>query len=249
MPRMVAFWRLALAQTPMVARASVRSVGREPVTRDGRDRQLNGDRVDVESLETVHAVGGGGRDQVQVLEGAQIAQVEDAPQVDPERVGPLAGEDDLAARQRMDGRAGQVFVLRGGARSDAAGRTGEIVRQHGGLATLDLRHRVVLAQVPVGVVQRRDRPGVVEEAARVGERLREAELVGDVRVGRAAIRDVDLVEHVVAEVVEVRSTRWALERNVVRDQCDGIGFVRADKRVDVGVVGGRVAGDLRRLTV
>ena len=57
----------------------------------------------VECAGSVHADRVSGFDQVQVLERAQRAQVEDAVQVDVEALGPLAGEDLSAARQRVDG--------------------------------------------------------------------------------------------------------------------------------------------------
>ena len=49
----------------------------------------------------VDARRGGRRDEVQVLERAQRAEVEDRAEVDEEAVGPLAGEDDPAAGQRV----------------------------------------------------------------------------------------------------------------------------------------------------
>ena len=57
------------------------------------------------------------RDQVQVLERTQRAQVEDTAQVDVERVGPLPGEDPALA-DLVHGLPGQVRVVRGAARAD-----------------------------------------------------------------------------------------------------------------------------------
>ena len=113
-------------------------------------------------------------------------------------------------------------------------------RQDGALAVLDLGDLVGLPPVPVRAAQRRDRAGVVEERVRVGQLGPEPELVGDVRLGVAVVVDVDLIQHVVAEGVEVRAAGRALERDVVRDQGDGARAVRADERVDVGAVGYRV---------
>jgi hypothetical protein len=77
----------------------------------------------------------------------------------------------------------------------------------------------------------------------------EAELIGDVRLAVPVVVDVDLVQHVVAELVEVRPARGQLQRHVVSDQGDGVGRIRADERVYVGAVGYRVLGDFRGLAV
>jgi hypothetical protein len=55
---------------------------------------------------------------------------------------------------------------------------------------------------------------------------------------------VDLVEHVVAELVEVRAAVGLLERDEVGDQGHVVRPVGADERVDVGAVGDRVLADL-----
>jgi hypothetical protein len=60
---------------------------------------------------------------------------------------------------------------------------------------------------------------------------------------------VDLVQDVVAELVEVRAARRSLQRDVVGDQGDGVGVIRADERVDVGAIGHRVLGDFRCLAM
>ena len=77
----------------------------------------------------------------------------------------------------------------------------------------------------------------------------EAELVGDVRLAVAGVVDVDLVQDVVAELVEVRAAGRLLQRDVVGDQRDRARVIRADERVHVGTVGDRVLGDLRRLAM
>ena len=69
------------------------------------------------------------------------------------------------------------------------------------------RHRVELATVPVLARQRLDRPDVVEERGRNRVLAVELELVGDVGDAVAVVVDVDLVEDVVAELIEVRSRR------------------------------------------
>ena len=60
----------------------------------------------------------------------------------------------------------------------------------------------------------------------------------------AVVVDVDLVEDVVAELVEVRAAVGRLERDVVGDQGDGGRVVGADERVQVGAVGDGILGDL-----
>jgi hypothetical protein len=117
------------------------------------------------------------------------------------------------------------------------------------LAARDPGDRVELLAVPVRAADRVDRPGVVEERVRVADLRLERELVGDVGVAVAVVVDVDLVEHVVAELEEVRAPERRLERQVVGDHRDGRRVVRADERVRVGVVGDRVLADRRRLAV
>ena len=65
----------------------------------------------------------------------------------------------------------------------------------------------------------------------------------------AVVVDVDLVQHVVAELVEVRAAGRRLQRDVVGDQRDRVRLVRADERVEVGAVGDRVLGDLGRFAM
>jgi len=73
------------------------------------DRDLKRDRVDVQRLGPVHAHGVGAGDQMQVLEGPQVAEVEDRPQVDIEALPPLAGEHLDTPRQVMHG--GRVYTF------------------------------------------------------------------------------------------------------------------------------------------
>jgi hypothetical protein len=60
---------------------------------------------------------------------------------------------------------------------------------------------------------------------------------------------VDLIEHVVAELVEVRAAVRVLQRDVVRDHGDPTGAVGAHERVQVATIGYRVLGDLRRFAM
>ena len=107
--------------------------------------------------------------------------------------------------------------------------------------------RVGLRPVPVRAVERRDRPGVVEERVRVPRLRLEAELVADVGMPVPVLVDPDLVENAVVEAVEVRPAGRRFERDVVRDDRDRVRVVWADERVQVGVVRPRVLADQRRL--
>ncbi len=207
------------------------------------DRHLEGDRVHVEALERVHPGRVGAGDQVQVLEGAQRSQVEDAAEVDMERVRALPGEDP-ATPDLVHGRGSQVGVVRRRPGADVDRRAGQPGGEHLGLAVLDPGERVELRPVPAGAVETRDLAGVVEEGLRVAHHGVELEAVGDVGLGLAPVGDVDVVDHVVAELVEVRPAVRGLERDVVGDQRDGVGPVGADERVDVRAVGDGVLGGL-----
>ena len=106
-----------------------------------------------------------------------------------------------------------------------------------------------LVEVQIRVVERRDRPGVVEERARVAVVVAERPPVDRVRLGVGVVVDLDVVADVLAEREEVRPSRWGLERDPVADDRDRAGIVRADERIEVRVVGLRVGGDQRRLAV
>ena len=187
---------------------------------------------------------------MKILERTQGAQVEDGAQVDVEPFGSLAGEHRAVTGQRVHGLRGEVLVVRSAARADVDRRDG----QPGGeqlrrVPAGDPRHRVVLRAVPGVVGDRGDRPGVVEERVLVADRGLEPELVGDVGPGAGPVGDVDLVEDVVAELVEVGATVGLLQGDEVRYEGDLVGVVGTDKRVDVGVVGYGVFGDLGCLAV
>ena len=165
-----------------------------------------------------------------------------------EGVGTLTGEDP-AATELVHGLRRQLGVVGRAARTHVDRRAGELAGQLAPLAVLDPGHRVELRAVPVLVTDAGDRPDVVEERLRVADLGGEAELVGDVGGALAGVRDVDLVGHVVAELVEVRAAVGSLQRDVVGDQHDVVGLRRADERVDVGAVGNRVLADLRCFAV
>ena len=174
------------------------------------------------------------------LERPQVAQVEDGAEVDVEALGALAGENHAAVGKGVHGRACQRgLVVRGRQRADVARRAGQAAAQLVLSAAVQAGDRVGLPAVPAGAGQRRDRTGVVEERAGVGQLRPEPEPVGDVRLAVAFGVDMDVVDHVVTELVEVRAARGALQRQVVGDQRHGARLVRAHERVDVGAVGNR----------
>ena len=237
----------------------VRPGRQRAILRQLRDRHLERDRVRVVAADAIDALLRWQRERVRRVERPQAGEVEDRAEVDEERVVDLAGIDLPAARQAPDGGAHQRAVVRSRAGADADRRRRQVLRQHrhprltadDAAATpgLDARDAVELRPVPVGVRERVDRAGVVEERVRVPRLGAEAELVADVLVAVAGVVDLDLVEDVVAEAVEVRTAGGLLERDVVRENRDRIRPVRAHERVDVGVVGDRILGDQRRLSV
>ena len=211
-------------------------------------------------LERVMADVGRQRKQMERVERAQPGEVEDRAEVDVERIVALAGEDLDASAEALDRRRRECVVGRRRARPDVVGRRRQVVTEHDRLvlaAVLDLavllkvdeRDVVRLRPVPARIVQRRDRPGVVEERVRVPRRGREAELVADVGAAVTVVVDLDLVQDAVVEAVEVRPAGRSFERDVVRDHRDGVRVVRTDERVQVGVVRPRVLADQRRLCV
>ncbi len=192
----------------------------------------------------------GGRDQVEVLEGTKRGEIEDCAEVDVEAVETLAGEDGDAVGQRPDRGVGETGVVGGRPDADVARRGGKVVAELSGRPVLPpLGDRVGLAPVEVRAVERRDRSGVVEERVRVRDSGLEAELVDDVRPTVAVVVDVDAVEHVVAELEEVRATCGILERDVVGDECDGVGTIGAHEGVGVRRVGDGVLRDLGGFTM
>src|SRR5262249_56397360 len=105
------------------ARASLHQFG---------DRVLDGDGVHVELVGRVYARGRAGEHVhavlvVQVLERAQVTQVEDRAKVHVEALGALAGEDPDTTAEVVHGRGGQLVVVRGGQRADVARRAGQVL--------------------------------------------------------------------------------------------------------------------------
>jgi hypothetical protein len=190
---------------------------------------------------------------VQVLHRPQRAQVENGAEVDIEAFLALAGEDLHAAAQVLDGRLRQGRVVRRRARADAYRRAGLVDRDVRDLVAVlravDAAHGVLLLHVPVLVVQGRDWARVVEEGLGVADERAERELVDHVLHAVAVVIDVDLVEHVIAEVPEVGATGRVFQRDVVGDDGYGVGRVRANERVEVCVVGDGVVTDLGSFTM
>ena len=170
---------------------------------------------------------------------------------------PAAAADGIRWRNwkgrsdHVDGLVRQVRVVRGAAGADVDRRAEKSLGERGpALALLVAGHGVVLRPVPRRVGDLGDLPRVVQEGVLVADLGREAEAVDHVRVpGDTGVADLDLVLHVVAELVEVRATLGVLEGDEVGDERDGVGLVGADERVDVGVVGDRVLGDFRGFAV
>src|SRR5207248_213202 len=113
----------------------------------------------------------------------------------------------------------------------------------------DLGHGVELATVPGGTVELGNGVAVVQECFSIPKFSFEGEAVDDVADSIAVVVDVDLIQDVVAKLVEVRTGGGTLQRNVVRDHRDGVGRVRAHEGVGVGAVRDRVLGDLRSLSM
>ncbi len=215
-------------------------------------------------VHTGHAVHQPGSDATDVIAGerTQVPEVEHSTQIDVEALGPLAGEHLGRQRpfpHRVDRRTGQRRVVGGGQRTDVARRAQEAGSEHdrGGEPAVgepvDPCQRVGLLPVPVRRRrrgrQRGDRSVVVEERRRDVVDGRESELVADVRGAVPGVVEVDLVEHVVAELVEVRSAVRRFEGDVVGDQRHRPLGVRAHERIQIGAVGYRVLGYFWRLTM
>src|SRR5262249_50387884 len=146
------------------------------------------------------------RNQVRAIERTKPTQVEDRPQVDEERVVALASEDRRAVVELMDSLAAElVLVVRRGAGADVDRRYGQVAANGAARAVLDPSDTVGLRPVPVRIVRRADRPGVVQEGIGISRRRFEAELVADVVLAIADVVDIDRVQDVVAEGGEVRS--------------------------------------------
>ena len=241
--------RLAVDHTPIVAVGVHHAAGFGPVLVSWLDGHLNGDGVHVEALELVDTVGRGRRNQVQVLEWPQVAQVENGAEVHPERVRALAGEDfDAPGSDWIAALARSSYfgVERGPMRHGGVGR---FMPSTSDLSPCTRVTEYSWRRFQLGSVSDMIGPGVVQERRLALDVGREPKLEADVGVGVGRIGDVDRVQHRVAEAIEVRSAGRVLTRDEIGDQGDGSGRVGTDKGVDVGVVGHRIGGDLGRFAV
>src|SRR5207245_3472863 len=104
------------------------------------------------------------RDQVQVLERPERAQVEDGAEVDVETLLALARENlAVPAREAVNSALRERRVCGRGARTDVARRTREPRAKRCGLSVLGSVHGVELRAVPASAVDGRDLDGVVSE--------------------------------------------------------------------------------------
>src|SRR5437899_693855 len=107
-------------------------------------------------------------------------------------------------------------------------------------------HRIELSLIPIRIIQEGDRSGIVQEGVRIAHVRLETELVGDVLDRISVIVDFDLIEDIIAELIEVWPAIRSLQGNVVGDQGDGVWLVRADKRVDISIISYRVLRNFGR---
>ncbi len=254
--RMLAFWRLAVVQTPITDAGSDTSVGFRHCPVEFADRDLDGDAVHVHPGRRVDALGhladpGVGQSEggVVLLERPQDTEVEDGTEVDVEALGPLAGEDLRPGGDGGDGRVGQADVVGRRQRPDVARRAGDAGAQQVAPGPVDPGDRIGLTAVPARALQRRDRRRVVEEGVRIGDLTGELELIADVRAAVVVVVDVDGIEDVVTELVEVGTAVGGLQGNVVGDQRHGAGLIGAHEGIEIGGVGDGVLGDFRRFTM
>ena len=188
---------------------------------------------------------------------AEVAHVEDAAEVDEERVVARADEDAAAVGHR-DGLLRERLVRRPEPDRPVLDRPGaDVDRGHVAVGDDGLEGEAAVD----ALLHRVRRFLVLRAEADLEERRRvlvfevEREAVRDVVRGAAErasgrlVLDVDLVADVLAEGVVVRPARGEFERDVVGDDDDAVGVVGVAEGVDVRVVGERVAGDQRGFAV
>src|SRR5580693_1208270 len=149
----------------------------------------------------------------------------------------------------MHGGLGQSGVVRCRKRPDVAWWAGQVLAERLALSVGNTGHGEMLAAYPGLVGQGLDWPRVVKEGVGIGDRAGEPELISDLRLSITIVVDVDLVEHFVAELVEVRSSVRTLEWNIVGDDRHGVRVVGADEGVEIRAVGDGILGDLGCFTV
>ena len=208
--------------------------------------------MDVEAAERVGWRAGRCRETSQEVEGGHEVGVE-----------PLvtrADENTYVARRgpyRVDGCVGERFVVGSGVRSHVGGCYPRVGYQGGAAGVRNLGEGVALLKVQVGILRggiargqwRTDRDGVVEERATVDHGIFELELVDEVGLRVSVYVDVDLIEGAVRETVMGRPVARLLHRDVVGDEGHLVGVGGTDEGIDVGVVGGRILRNERRVVV
>ena len=215
---------------------------------------------------------------LRVLAGrAQLKQIKDCLNVAVETVIALARKGSVTARKTNDGLRG-VMIEFGGRRHAIArgicpvvaliifrGGNSLIVGWHDARAeqrffvravwTMNyLGHGVGLRQILIRVVHVGDHPEIgLEDGLVVFVFGLEPELVAQVGLAGVRVvaeRDVNLVEHVVIEVVFVRPDARLFKRiNSERDVEIFLSGVRADEGIDIRGVGRRIERDQRRVHV
>ena len=219
------------------------------VVRQRTLRHLKGDRVHVHAFQTVDAWRARKRNEVRRVERAQAEQIEHRSEIHEKWIVTLAREHFRAVRQCVDAGVAERLVVRCRAQPDVHRRRGQVDAEDVAAPAIDPRDRVGLAHVEIRIVERGDRTGVVQERRLVLNARLEPELVHDVVLGVAVVVHVDAIEHVVAELVEVRSAAGRFERNPVGDQRHRVRHVRTHEGIRVRVVRQRVRRDERRFTV
>ena len=184
------------------------------------------------------------------VERPQAGQVEDRAEIDVERVVALARVDLDAAGQVCDRRLHERAVVRRRAGADVDRRGRQVRAEHRLLAVGDpgdlVRAAAGSSPDPRGCRSVRCCRGTCRRVPRL--RL-ELELVGHVLLAVAVVVHLQLVEHVVGELVEVRAAGRLLEWDVVGDDRHRVGPVGTHERVHVRVVRGRVLTDDGRLAM
>jgi hypothetical protein len=215
-------------------------------------------------VHTWHAVHQPCGETTDVIAGERtpVPEVEHGTQIDVEALGPLAGEHLGGQRplpHGVDRRTRQRRVAGGGQPTDVARRTKEAGSEDDCGCQLavgepvDPCQRIGLLPVPVRHRRRRrqrgDRSVVVEERGRDVVDGRESELVADVRCTVPGVVGVDLIEHVVAELIDIRSAVRGFEWDVVGDERHDPLDVRTHERIPIGAVGYGILGYFWRLTM
>ena len=180
---------------------------------------------------------------------ADADQVEDPPDVDRERVLGRADVDARAVGERRDRLLAHGLVVRERVLADVVGRRGALADLLARTVALLAPQRPGLPDVEVRVVDRVDRPDVVEERARIGGRGVRPQRPGAIGLAVAVPVDVEAVARRVVEVVVVRPLGRRFQRDDVRDHRHRPGPLGAREQVEVGEVCGRVVRDQRSFAV